>query len=280
MADDDINALPNVDLGPVLDDLKKTQETEQPERKEEPGDFDLGQFKNPRDLLKSYKEIQAAFTRVSQDNKSLKQTQQELAAMKEELELSRLKASAPPPIQRQPNYQQNNYQTADDIPIEQRVDQIVSTKLIADVLEDLATGKDGLPDPEFQERYGFAQMVSQRHPELARSSKGVRKLFEMGDKLRSETLKRSASKAIESFFGGPLTDEQINRAKTLILGEKGIQRQTSNSNAYMPDTSTSTRSGSESDRKPILESRLDEAVNKGDVDGTINALFAKTLAEE
>jgi hypothetical protein len=216
---------------------------------------------------------------VSQENKGLKQTQAELASLREEMELQRLKAAASPPIQRQQNYQPN-YQMADDIPIEQRVDQIVSTKLIADVLEDLATGKDGLPDPEFNERYAYAQMVSQRHPELARSSKGVRKLFEMGDKLRSESLKRNASKVIESFLGVPLDEETIAKAKTLFLGEKGTQRQTSSSNAYMPDTSTSTRSGSESDRKPILESRLDEAVNKGDVDGTINALFAKTLAEE
>jgi hypothetical protein len=274
--EDEINALPNTDLGNVLDDLKKTGEPQKTEQQEE---LDLAQFKNPRDLLKSYKEIQAAFTRVSQENKGLKQTQAELASLREEMELQRLKAAASPPIQRQQNYQPN-YQMADDIPIEQRVDQIVSTKLIADVLEDLATGKDGLPDPEFNERYAYAQMVSQRHPELARSSKGVRKLFEMGDKLRSESLKRNASKVIESFLGVPLDEETIAKAKTLFLGEKGTQRQTSSSNAYMPDTSTSTRSGSESDRKPILESRLDEAVNKGDVDGTINALFAKTLAEE
>jgi Tfp pilus assembly protein PilV len=37
-----------------------------------PEQSNLAQFKTPEDLLKSYKEVQGAFTRTSQENKALK----------------------------------------------------------------------------------------------------------------------------------------------------------------------------------------------------------------
>ena len=78
MAKDNFDGIPDADLSSVKADLEKQ---------------DLGQFTSTEDLLASYKEIQAAFTRVSQENKSLKDQTVDSAAidqLKAELEDARL----------------------------------------------------------------------------------------------------------------------------------------------------------------------------------------------
>jgi hypothetical protein len=50
-------------------------------------------------------------------------------------------------------------------------------------------------------------------------------------------------------------------------------------NAYMPDTSASTRTGADQNQNPNTESLIKESVQKGDVDGVIDAIFSKALAE-
>jgi hypothetical protein len=108
----------------------------------------------------------------------------------------------------------------------------------------------------------------------------VKKLFELGDKLMKTQREKNASKALESIFGGPLDEEGINKLRTLVMGDKAIQQNKQfNQNAYMPDTSTSTRSGSEMNRNPNYEVDINESVKKGDVDGVIGAIFKKALAE-
>ena len=272
MADDRItDALSNVDLGPVLDDLKKTdtgQVAVKPDSTH--GELDLGQFKNPKDMLKSYKEIQAAFTRVTQENKQFKGQMDQL---QQELEMSKLSQDQGymPPAQ---DNQQQIYEDP-NMDIDQRIQRTVATQRIADVLEDEADKNKA----EFQERYAFAQMVAREYPRLSTSPRGVKKLFELGDKLRTDNLKKSAGKALESIFGEPLSDEEINKLRTMVKGDKAIRKDQNLTNAYMPDTSTSTRTGSESDRKPNYDDKLNDAVNKGDVDGTIDALFEGVLAE-
>ena len=276
------DAVKGLDFGPVIEDLEKTNQEENQDQqkvelqKTDTGELDLAQFKNPKDLLKSYKEIQAAFTRVSQDNKNYKIMEQQLAEMKEQLELARLAQQAPQP-QQQRSFNET-YQENPEMAIEQRIQQTVATTRIAEVLEELSFDKDGHKDPEFDERYAYAKMVSQQYPQLATTGIGVKKLFELGDKLRKENLKKTYGRALESIFGSPLSEEESARLIKLVKGDKVVQKLNNQSDAYMPDTSTSTKIGSELDQKPNFETRINESVKKGDVDGTIDALIKGQLA--
>jgi len=264
--EDDINALPNVDLGPVIDDLKKTADKEPQQTQTQTQDLDLGQFKNPKDLLKSYKEIQSWATKISQEKKDL---ERQLAEEREQRELAQYQ----PPVQQVPQNTIFNNQIQPDQP-QYMTREEFATSRIAEVLEEEAH-KDGKPDPDFRERYAFAQMMASEYPNLARTPVGVRKLFELGDKRRMESLRKNANKALESIFGGPLNDEETQRLVKLVKGDKATQQQTSNLNAYMPDTSTSTMSGQNQNQLPNADLKIKESVKKGDVDGVIRGLLEK-----
>jgi len=274
----EIDNLPNVDLSSIIDELKPEVKPDegtpqaQPAQKAEPEELDLGQFKNPKDLLKSYKEIQAAFTRVTQENKTAKQREAEL---KEQLEMMK------PPVQQQQQHQpQQKFDEAflqdPEGAISQTVQRSIATARIAEVLEDEA---DKNRD-EFNERYAYAQAVAREYPHLATTASGVKKLFQHGDKLRTEQLRKNAGRALESIFGEPLGEEEIARLRTIVKGDKGKQTNTNNNlDAYMPDTSTSTRSGSDADRKPDNALKMKQAVERGDVDGVIKTMFDGLMAE-
>ena len=274
MAEEKIEGLPDVDLSAIVADLESNQDKDQkPEVKDEGKPQDWGQFKN-RDgslnqegLLKSYKEIQAAFTRVSQDNKT---TREQLAQMNEQVELARLATIQAPQV---------NPQTGEE---DETIVKYTTMRISETLEEEAEKNKDNLGNvnvSEFNERYAYAQAVSRQYPQLARSARGVKKLFELGDKLRTESLKKNAGKALESIFGGPLTEEENARLVKLIKGDKAIQKTNNLSNAYMPDTSTSTKSGSDQNQSPNSELQIKESVEKGDVDGVISALFKRQLAE-
>ncbi len=266
--ENDIKGLPDVDLGPIMDDLKKTASDIKPEPTKQDEPLDLAQFKNPKDLLKSYKEIQAAFTRATQDTKSSREEigrlQQELNTMREQMEIARIS---------QPTYQPQTQQDYSDPDVQ--LEQKIQTLRIADILEEEAEKNKA----EFQERYAYAQLVSRDYPQLARSPKGVRKLFEMGDRIRADQFRRNADKALDVFFGEPLTPEEKTKLRTMVKGDKAIQQKQFNTNAYMPDTSTSTKSGSDQNQHPNIDSKINESVNQGDVDGVIKGIFEKVLAE-
>jgi hypothetical protein len=273
---DDLQGLPDVDLTPVLDSLEQSAPKEEPSVRTETKpteELDLGQFKNPKDLLKSYKEIQAAFTRVTQENKSHKEKEIELAQLREQVEL--LRSSANRPIHQEP---QKRFDEAfvenPEAAIQQRITQTVMTSRIAEVLEEEAEKNRD----DFNERYAYAQQVAQQYPQLATSPTGVKKLFQFGDKLRHDALKKNASKALESIFGEPLAEEEIAKLRKMVKGDKAIKQTTNKSDAYMPDTSTSTRSGSESGQRNA-DIEIEEYSKKGDIDGTIAALFKKQMAE-
>lgn len=274
MEEEKIEGLPDVDLSAIVADLKSTQDKDQKvEPKVEGKPQDLGQFKTTEDLLKSYKEIQAAFTRVSQDNKT---TREQLAQLNEQLELAKLGSTGTSQVIQNPN-------DDPEIALEQRIQKSVATQRVADVLEEEAEkNKDQFGKvnvTEFNERYAYAQMVAREYPQLSTTSRGVKKLFELGDKLRTESLRKNAGKALESIFGEPLSEEEINKLRTLVKGDKAIKTTTNLSNAYMPDTSTSTKLGSDQNQKPNNELQIKELVEKGDVDGVINALIKRRLAE-
>lgn len=274
MVDELDNALSDLDLAAAAKDIQGQQDKEpvvepKSEPKAEPQELDLGQFKNPKDLLKSYKEIQAAFTRVTQENKL---TKQQIGELQEQVELARAAANRPPqePQKRFDEAFVENPEAA----INQRIAQTVMTQRIAEILEEESEkSKD-----DFNERYAYAQQVARQYPQLATSPSGVKKLFQFGDKLRSDALKKNASKALESIFGEPLNDEEISKLRKMVKGDKAIAKTNNTSDAYMPDTSTSTRTGTDTTR-PDADHKMREAVEKGDVDGAIDALFKSVLAE-
>ena len=275
---DDISGLPDVDLSGVVSDLESQHQDKEPAATKAPDtELDLGQFKNPKDLLKSYKEIQGAFTRVTQENKATKEElaalRAEAAALKEQQELARY---SNPSSQGTPKKFDDAWMDDPEQAIAQKVAEQVNLARIQDVLEQ----EDFKDHASFQERYSYVNMLSQnpQYAHLSRTAGGVKKLFEIGDKLRTEQLKKSAGIALESIFGEPLGPEEINRLKTLVKGSK-TSTQTPNTNAYMPDIDTSTMTGAEQNQKPSYDTKMTEAVKKGDVDGTIDALFEGILAE-
>lgn len=282
---EDLSGIPDVDLTPVLKDLEaqqmqdksqtdiqaaKPDDTKQTDTQDKQDDLDLGQFKNTKDLLKSYKEIQGWATRISQENKAYKD---EIAHLKDQVELGRSSTFSPPP---QAQSQTSTEDILDDPGafISQEVSRRVRVERITEVLEEEADKNR----EEFQERYAYAQMVAREYPNLTQSAAGVRKLFQQGDKLRSQYLKKNAGRALESIFGEPLGEEEITRLRTLVKGNKSQTTTQLNSDAYMPDT-TSTRSALDTEQKPDREAKIREAAKQGDVDGTLAAIFEAALAE-
>jgi hypothetical protein len=276
---DDTSGLPDVDLGPVIEGLKAQEKDTKPKEtpSEDPADLDLGQFKNPKDLLKSYKEVQGAFTKVTQDNKTYKEKlaalEAEAAALKEQQELARFQ---PQTNQSQPKSFDEAWMEDPEKALNQKVIEQANLLRIQEILEE----EDSKDHASFQERYAYVNMLTQnpQYAHLAATSAGVKKLFQIGDKLRKEQLQKSAGKALESIFGEPLGEEEIAKLRTLVKGDKEKQK-TSKTNAYMPDMDTSNATGADADAGPDIDVKMKEAVKKGDVDGVLDAMFSDILAE-
>jgi hypothetical protein len=75
MPEENLDGIPDVKgLDQVVKDLETEGKTKEKEVVTEDGELDLAQFGNdPQKLLKGYKHIQAGFTRLSQENKALKE---------------------------------------------------------------------------------------------------------------------------------------------------------------------------------------------------------------
>ncbi|MFA5340196.1 MAG: hypothetical protein WC332_00320 [Clostridia bacterium] len=229
-------------------------------------ELDLAQFKNPKELLKGYKEIQGTFTRTSQENKTLKE---QLAQMNEQIELMRMSQTRPPVQQpQQKDFDQmflENPQAAVESLAERKAQALMTQSKIQDVLEE-----ENLKEPnEFTERYAYAKLVSQQYPQLVTSTAGVRKLFQLGDKLRAENQKTQAFKAVKAVFG---EDVDFEKFKQLIKKDSSPESKNIN-NAYMPDTSNSHGNQSESNTGHNADAEISAAVSKGDPDGVIAAIF-------
>lgn len=270
MADEKLNGIPDVEgLDQVVNELEaKKDEPKDDELKiDENGEIDLAQFKNPKDLLKGYKHIQAGFTRLSQENK----------ALKEQIETSNNEPT-PPVIDNVPGGDGGSFDESliqdPEAAITDVVTNVIGRTRIAEVLENEAEEN---PE-EFQERYGYVHMLSQnpQYKQYTTTAKGVKYLFQVADKQRSESLKRSAGKALESILGEPLGEETITRLKTLIKGNSTTTTQQGLGDAYMPD-SASTKTGKNTDSETDFEAEINDAAGKGDVDSTIDAVFKQAL---
>lgn len=264
---DELKGIPNVE---GLEQLVQST-MEQPKSEEKPvvketENFDLGQFKNPKDLLKSYKEIQGYTTKTSQENKELRE---QLKQMEEHVRL--MQVHVQPQVQ-QPQQQDfdtqfiNNPKQAIDNVVNQRVQETLRTATIQDVLmEEQAKNPD-----EFNERYNFAMLARQQYPNLVNTGAGVRMLFKVADKMRDDSLKRNADKAMKALFG---QDVDYEKFKSIVKKDQGTQ-QPSNDLAYMPDSSGAFRSGTEPGQVNYDKS-ISSAAETGDVDTVLDGLFKK-----
>lgn len=239
----------------------KTEQSNQTPKEE----LNLAQFKNPEELLKGYKEVQGAFTRTSQDNKTLKE---QLAQMNEQIELMRMSQTRQPVQQpQQKDFDQQfleNPQAAVESLAERKAQNLMLQSKIQDVLEE-----ENLKEPnEFTERYAYAKMVSQQYPQLVTSTAGVRKLFQLGDKLRAEQQKARAFQAVKAVFG---EDVDLEKFKQLI--KKDSTGSNNTNNAYMPDISNSVGNRTEANTGNNADAEIKEAVSKGDPDAVIRGLF-------
>lgn len=239
----------------------KTEQTNQTPTEE----LDLAQFKNPKELLKGYKEIQGTFTRTSQENKTLKE---QLAQMNEQMELMRMSQMRQPVQQQmqQKDFDQQfleNPQAAVESLAERKAQALMTQSKIQDVLEE-----ENLRSPsDFTERYAYAKLLSQQYPQLVTSTAGVKKLFQLGDKLREEQQRTQAFKAVKAVFG---EDVDFEKFKQLI---KKDSTGSNTNNAYMPDTSNMSGNRSESQTGNNYDAEIKEAVSKGDADAVIKGLF-------
>lgn len=235
------------------------------------GQPNLAQFKTPEALLASYKELQGTFTKTSQENKALKeQLDQIQAQFNEQMELMRLSQMnvSHPPQQAPPqDFDQKfieNPQAAVEALAERKAQALIMQTRIQEVLEE-----ENLKNPsEFRERYQYATMISKQYPQLATSRAGVKKLFDMGDKLREQNQKSQAFKAVTTLFGD---DVDLEKLRAFVKKDAGQPQ--NNNLAYMPDSSTSTRTGAELGNPTDYNQQISNAAAQGDVDAVLSGLF-------
>ena len=244
---------------------------------DEEKELDLGQFKTTEDLLKSYKEIQAAFTKVSQENKSLKEQggdpdkvaelEAELNRMREEAEMLKFQSQASPNTQQSKSFDES-WMESPEATIGAEVEKRLT---IARINDALAAEEAKNPD-EYPERYKIADALAVKHPQLARNPQGVKMLFQMADKMREKSLRETSKKTMEF-----LRQEYPDFDKFLKRKEKKESKQ--DNDAYMPDSSTSTRLGADASTDASQRDKINEAVERGDVDGVLSGVFNNLMAE-
>ena len=256
-----------------IQDKGPDQNAQQPVQTQATEELDLAQFKNPKDMLKSYKEIQGAFTKVSQENKTFsereKALQDEVRAMREQMEMISLQQR--PPQQPQQDFDEmfiQNPRQAVEVLADRKASEKVMQARVIEVLEE-----ENLRNPsEFNERYQYVQALSRQYPNLVTSAPGVRKLFQLADKVRVDDAKKNAARAVSLLFG---QDVDMEKLKKLI--QKSPMADQNNPNlAYMPDSGGSNRSGSEPSNVNY-DVKMTEAAGKGDVDSVLSNLFQKAL---
>lgn len=230
--------------------------------------FDLGQFKNPKDLLKSYKEIQGYTTKVAQENKAL---QEQLAQIQEQMRLMSMNYQQPQapqaPAQDFDTQFINNPKQAIDNVVNQKVAETIRTMTVQDVLVE----ENAKNPQEFNERYAFAMQARQMYPHLVNSGAGVRMLFQVGDKMRTDAMKRNAEKSVKMLFG---EDVDFQKFSALVKKDQQPDNNQGKDLAYMPDSTGAFRTGTESGQVNFDKS-ISDAVGKGDVDTVLDGIFKK-----
>ena len=256
------DGLPDVDLTGVTQDKAPedvSQQTQDAQPSDTVEDTAIRTFKTLEDAEIGYKNVQGAYTKVTQENKELRE---QLAQIQEQVQLMQLgQTQAPIPQQDFDSQYIENPQEAIEGVVKKRVQEQVLQAQIASTLEEI-----NLQNPaEFQDRYAYAKMLSQQYPQLVTSPAGVRKLFELGDKQREVDMRRTAQKSVSMLFG-----EDVDLEKIKALARKDPQQSNINQ-AYMPDTTQSTRIGTEPEISK--DGKIAQAVQEGDPDKVLEELF-------
>ncbi len=239
----------------------------------------LAQFKSTKDLLKSYKEIQGFTTRVSQENKAkdkvIAELQENYNKLKEEMEIR--KFQAPVAAQQQSRSFNDLFIENPEQAFELKAMQVANTQRIAEVLED----EESKDRKKFPERLAYVKMLAQNpeYQQLTYSPRGVRKLFELADTSRKESMERNAHEILTNLVGGDL---DIEKFKALVRKDQQPNTQSTTANpiinAYMPNTRTSTRTGADIDNQTNdLEREKQEAVKTGDASKVAGVLLKQAL---
>lgn len=228
-----------------------------------------------KELLKGYKEIQGAYTKMTQKNKEL---EQQLTDAQKERELL---APGPSFVDTTP--------TTDDYDPNADTRKVsaetYSTMRIAEVLEE-----EHLSDKEsFNERYAYVNMLSRQYPHFAKSAPGVKKLFKLADEQREKGRQNTVRKSLDLILGREATDEDIERLRKQFGGvdptnpvspvDPTKPTQPTNLNAYMPDATSTSRTGAEQGDKPNFDAEIEKAKAEGNTTRVIELTFQKALAE-
>lgn len=228
------------------------------------------QFKTLEDAFRAYQEVQGFAARTAQEKKDL---EAELRGLREQVDLMRYQPAAPAQQTPQAKDFDTQFIQSPEQTIDAKVDQRLLTARIADVLEAEQT-KD---QPNFMERYQYAQrVVAQMYPQLGQTPAGIRKAFELGDRIRQDEMRKQAERTIKLTFG---EDVDMEKFKALIKKD-GQPSQTSKFNqnlAYMPDTGLHSGSRPQTGNTGI-DAQTNDAMAKGDVDTVIANTFKKVLA--
>jgi len=240
-------------------------------------EVDWAQFKNKdgslnhEALLKSYKEIQGAYTKTTQERKTLQeQFQQYQRQIQEQMELQRLASIQQPQLPAE-DFDSKFIQDP-KVAIEGVVKQQVQSGMLQAQIEGVLA-EEASKDPEnFQERYSYAMQMRNQFPYLTQSAMGVKKLFQIADQVRKDTMIKQSHRAVRMLFG-----DDVDMDKLRALAKKNPDSPLNQSLAYMPDTSSSSRTGAESGAPKGREAEIHESVAKGDVDAVIKNVFRQAL---
>jgi hypothetical protein len=277
MEEKDVSGLPNVDPNALaaLVDPDKGQGDTQPNV----GDVDLGTFKTPEDMLKAYREVQGFATRLSNENKNVKE---ELQSLKEQLELMRY--STP---QNQPSQQPHPANWDFDRAFVENAggavtavaagvaEQVTQRAIRASKIEEVLVEEEAKNPQEFQERFSYAMQLKNKYPSLVNTSAGVRKLFKMADDMRLQDTRAKSEMLIKQIAG---EDVDLEKFKQLLKKDNPNQDQ-NRQNAFMPDIGGSHNLNSTSSGSRNFDSAINDAAAKGDVDTVIKGMFSKILSE-
>jgi hypothetical protein len=232
----------------------------------EPSKAGLDQFKTPEALLAAYKEVQGFSTRIAQENAEIKRKFAELQQRQELAQYQR--PVAQPQQQPQGNFDSMfiaNPQEAVAAVAAQTVQRQLQTIRIAEVLDE----ENGKNPQEYQERFAYANQLGNQYPQLTTSAAGVKKLFRMADEYRKTDYQKRGMEFVRAVIG-----EDVDMEKFRLAVRKDQTGQTTQTNnAYMPDTTSSNRTGPETGKTSSYDTEIADAVKRGDPDAVLNAQF-------
>ncbi len=276
-----------INVDQLQQELKDSQTKDSSQTTTQDDNLIGGTFKGTKELMQGYKDIQGAFTKLTQDTKqkddTISQLQQQIQDLKREKELN-----TPSPFFMQQDQNQTTTQpsdtfySGDESAVRQTSAQTYQTMRIAEVLEE-----EHLKDqPNFMGRYGAVQVLAQQYPHLKSTGAGVRKLFQLADEQIEKDRKNAAYKGLETLLGRQPTDEDLSKFRQSFGEPQTDQTQTTQmtqttqtkDNAYMPDTTFSSRTGVEQ-TKIDYDAEIEKATAEGDYEKVTQLTFQKAIME-